>query len=181
MSDKSNNVAEAQKKTKPLIPKIQELISGSQSIILGTVDAEGNPSASYAPFAQINNKFYILVSFMARHTRNLKDIKKTSIMFIEDESATKQIYARHRLTLDATALHIERDSPLWSTAIAKLQEKHGKILDLLTGMDDFIMIELIPLKGAYVNGFGSAYFVSDQLEIIQHRNDIAHTTREEKS
>lgn len=180
MSENTNAVAEAQKKTKPLVPKIKELIDGSQSVILGTVDADGNPSASYAPFAQIDNKFYILVSFMARHTRNLKDIKKTSVMFIEDESATKQIYARHRLTLDATTQLVERDSELWNAAVAKLQEKHGKILDLLLGMDDFIMIELIPLKGAYVNGFGSAYFVSEQLEIIQHRNDIAHTTREEK-
>ena len=180
MSENTNTVAKAQKKTKPLVPKIKELINRSQSVILGTVDADGNPNASYAPFVQIDNKFYILVSFMARHTRNLKDIKKTSVMFIEDESATKQIYARDRLTLDATTLQVERDSELWTTAIAKLQEKHGKVLDLLVGMGDFIMIELIPLKGAYVNGFGSAYFVSDQLEIIQHRNDIAHTTIEDK-
>jgi len=150
-------------------------------VILGTVDAAGTPNASYAPFARIGNKFYILVSFMSRHTKNLRDGKQASVMFIEDESATKQIYARDRLTLDAATAQIERDTPLWNEAVAGLKAVHGKVLDLLTGMDDFIMIELTPLKGAYVNGFGSAYFVDAQLQVTEHRNDQAHSVREKNS
>ncbi|MDT4873127.1 hypothetical protein FQZ97_1083540 [compost metagenome] len=46
------------------------------------------------------------------------------------------------------------------------------------GLEDFIMIELTPVAGSYVNGFGSAYYVSDQLEVVQHRNDVAHQTSE---
>jgi putative heme iron utilization protein len=172
-----SNTQETQGATKPLTPKVNELIASSKSVILATVDADGNPNASYAPFTRIDNKFYILVSFMARHTNNLKNIKKTSVMFIEDESASKQIYARDRLTLDATTQQIERDTPLWIQATEQLKEAHGKVLDILVGMDDFIMIELIPTKGAYVNGFGSAYFVDANLEIIEHRNDINHTVR----
>ncbi len=168
---------DAQSSTKPIAPKVNELIANSKSVILGTVDADGNPNASYAPFVRLGNKFYILVSFMARHTNNLKNIGKASVMFIEDESATKQIYARERLTIDAVTAQIERDSDTWNEATAKLKEVHGKILDILTGMDDFIMIELSPVKGAYVNGFGSAYFVDEQLEILQHRNDINHSVR----
>jgi len=181
MSDTSSSVQDVQKKVKPVAPAVNELIEKCKSVILATMDAEGNPNASYAPFARIGNKFYILVSFMARHTKNLRDGKKASVMFIEDESATKQIYARDRLTIDAATLQIERDTPEWNLAVEKLKEAHGKVLDLLTGMDDFIMIALSPVKGAYVNGFGSAYFVDEQLEVIQHRNDIAHTVREEKA
>lgn len=167
--------------TKPIEPKVNELIDSRKSIILATVDAEGNPTSSYAPFARSGNKFYILVSFMARHTKNLKEVGKVSAMFIEDESETNQIYARHRLTLDVSTAQIERETPEWEEGVAKLQAAHGKILDILVGMQDFIMIELSTIKGAYVNGFGSAFFVDENLEIMNHRNDINHTPVEKSS
>jgi len=177
------NVQEAiedqQRKTKPVQPKVKELIARCKSVVLATIDNHGNPNSSYAPYVIIDNKLYVLVSFMARHTKNLTQMKKVSAMFIEDESETKQIYARERLTLDAIANPIERNSELWHNAISKLTEVHGKILNILVGMDDFILVEIAPTKGSYVNGFGSAYFVDTNFEIINHRNDINHTVRTE--
>lgn len=167
----------AQRQTKPIEPKVRELVANTKSVVLATVDAEGNPNASYAPFVEINNKFYILVSFMARHTKNLAEGRKTSVMLIEDEASSKQIYALERLTLDCTPSQIERDTEEWNKIIGLLTERHGKIVEMLNGMTDFIMIELTPAKGAYVNGFGSAYFVDQDLEIINHRNDINHQTK----
>jgi len=82
----SHTQEEAQRHAKPLSPKRKELIARTQSIILATVDAEGTPNSSYAPFVQVENTFYIIVSFMAKHTKNLSEGRKTSIMFIEDES-----------------------------------------------------------------------------------------------
>lgn len=58
---------EAHRKAKPVAPKVKELIERSRSVILATVDAEGIPNSSYAPFTQIENTLYILVSFMAKH------------------------------------------------------------------------------------------------------------------
>jgi putative heme iron utilization protein len=168
----TNAQDEAQRKAKPLAPKVKELIAHTKSIILATVDADGTPNSSYAPFVQVENTFYILVSFMARHTKNLAEGRKTSIMFIEDESATKQIYARERLTIEATTSQIERDSETWNTVVANLKETHGKVVDVIAEMKDFILIGLHPTKGSYVNGFGSAYFVDENLEIMEHRNDV---------
>lgn len=74
------NQTHTEKKIKPVAPKVQELINASKSVILATVDAEGNPNSSYAPFVQVDQTFYILVSFMAKHTKNLADGRKTSIM-----------------------------------------------------------------------------------------------------
>lgn len=173
----SESTQEAKRQAKPLAPKVRELIARTQSVILATVDAEGNPNSSYAPFVEINNRFYILVSFMARHTKNLAEGRKVSAMFIEDESATKQVYARERLTFDVSASQIERDSDDWNNIVSKLKERHGKVVDILNEMTDFILIELSPVKGAYVNGFGSAYFVDANLEIMEHRNDINHTQK----
>jgi len=166
-----------EKKIKPVAPKVQELINASKSMILATVDAEGNPNSSYAPFVQVEQTFYILVSFMAKHTKNLADGRKTSIMFIEDESATKQIYARERLTIEAAVSQIERDSDVWNTVVSQLKEAHGKVVDVISEMGDFILIALQPVKGSYVNGFGSAYFVDANLEIVEHRNDVNHQSK----
>lgn len=173
----STPTQDAQRQTKPVAPKVKELIERTQSLILATVDAEGTPNSSYAPFVEIDNTFYILVSFMAKHTKNLADGRKVSAMFIEDESATKQVYARERLTLEVSTSQIARDSDDWNDLVGKLKERHGKIVDVLNEMTDFILVALHPVKGAYVNGFGSAYFVDANLEIMEHRNDINHTQK----
>jgi putative heme iron utilization protein len=170
----TNTQDEAQKKAKPLAPKVKELIANTKSVILATVDAEGNPNSSYAPFVEIEKTFYILVSFMARHTKNLAEGRKISMMFIEDESASKQIYARERLTIETGASQVERDSEKWNTVVTHLKETHGKVVDVISEMKDFILIALHPVKGSYVNGFGSAYFVDENLEILEHRNDVNH-------
>ncbi len=176
----NNSHAESQtdsKSPKPIAPKIEEILAKNKSLILATVNAEGAPNASYAPFARVGNKFYILVSFMSVHTKNLRDQGKASAMFIEDEADTKQMYARTRLTLTVTSKAIERGTEEWNNGIAKLQDIHGKILDVLVGMEDFIMVELTTQKGSYVNGFGSAYFVDENIEVIQHRNEVGHGTK----
>lgn len=168
---------EAKKAAKPLTPKVKELIERTKSVILATIDAEGSPNSSYAPFVHVDKTFYILVSFMAKHTKNLADGRKTSVMLIEDESATKQIYARERLTFEASTSRIERDSEMWNDVVAKLKEANGKVVDMISEMKDFILIGLHPIKGSYVNGFGSAYFVNENLEIIEHRNDQNHESK----
>lgn len=176
-----NTQSEAKKtvrQTQPVKPRVNELISDCKSVILATVNEEGVPNASYAPFVRIESRFYILVSFMSRHTRNLRDVGKVSAMFIEDEANTRQIYARDRLTLEVKTREIKRDTPRWEEGIGKLKDRHGKVLDILVTLEDFIMIELIPVSGSYVNGFGSAYYVNEQLEIVEHRNDVAHKTTE---
>lgn len=99
------------------------------------------------------------------------------MMLIEDESATKQIYARERLTFDTVTAQVERDSDLWNTVLPQLKEKHGKILDILSEMQDFILVALKPTVGNYVNGFGSAYIVDENLQVVNHRNDVNHQTK----
>src|SRR5690554_1913199 len=121
-----DKVEQAQRKNKPVEPKVKELMARCKSVILATIDSEGNPNSSYVPHILIDNKLYVLVSFMARHTKNLRDVKKVSVMFIEDESDTKQIYARERLTIDATTNQIERGTEIWDKAVAELTEKDRK-------------------------------------------------------
>lgn len=156
-----------QQKVKPKAPKIQEILESSKSLIMATVDADGIPVSSYAPFVYLNGSFMVYVSFMAKHTKNLRDRKKVSVMLIEDETAGKQIYARTRLTIAAEATHIEKENPLFEESLTALKDRHGKVVDVLSEMTDFILFELKPEKGAYVNGFGSAYFVDANLDVLE--------------
>jgi hypothetical protein len=67
------------------------------SIIMSTVNKEGIPDASYAPFVSDEDKnIYIYVSGLATHTQNIHNHPFVSILFIEDEVKTKQIFARRR-------------------------------------------------------------------------------------
>lgn len=158
-----------QSKVKPKAPKIEELISQCKSIMLATLNEDGTPLVSNAPYARVNGSFQVLVSFMAKHTKNLINQKKVSYMFVEDESVSKQLYARHRLTIDTEAQLVDKDSELYQEAIQDLKDRHGKVIDVLSGLDDFVLIDLKPIQGSYVNGFGSAYYVDSNLQIVEHR------------
>lgn len=163
-----NELETNQRKVKPKTPKIDELIDKTKSVILATIDADGNPNSSYAPFANLNGSFQILVSFMSKHTKNLRDQKKVSVMLIDDESAHKQIYVRNRLTLQCEAVLVETGTEFFTQAVSALEERHGNIVKMLAELNDFVLFDLKPIKGSYVNGFGSAYSVNADLSINEH-------------
>ncbi|WP_199485529.1 pyridoxamine 5'-phosphate oxidase family protein, partial [Vibrio anguillarum] len=86
-----------------LEPEIQEFRQERRTLQLATVDAEGRPNVSYAPFVQNQKGYFVLISHIARHARNLEVNPHVSLMMIADESSSKQIFARQRLTFDAVA------------------------------------------------------------------------------
>lgn len=149
--------------------EIQQFRSACQTLVLATRDDAGCPNVSYAPFVWNENGYFILVSEIARHARNLKQQPHLSFMLIEDEQASRQLYARRRLTFDAIASLIERDSPAWVAGIRALQARHGALVGDLANMADFTLFCLKPESGLYVKGFGQAFQVNGQGDI-----DIVH-------
>lgn len=162
------DISAAQKKVKPKAPKIEELIGDAKSVILATLSEDGTPASSYAPFVQTEGGFQVLVSYMAKHTRNLRDRKQVSVMVIQDESAVKQIYARDRLTMNCEAVLVEPGTEFHTRAVNALEERHGNIVKMLAELKDFVLFDLRPTGGSYVNGFGSAYSVNADLSINEH-------------
>ena len=158
-----------QTKVKPKTPKVEELIDEVKSVMLATINEDGSPLVSTAPYSKVGNEFQVLVSFMAKHTKNLRDRKQVSIMFVEDESACKQLYARHRLTITSTAELVNKEDALYTLAIDDLRNRHGKVIDVLGELSDFVMFNFKVQSGSYVNGFGSAYFVDENLQVMEHR------------
>jgi hypothetical protein len=147
-----------------------------QSVIISTVSADNIPNASYAPFVLDESKnIYIYVSGLSTHTQNLYAVPKASVLFIEEESQTKQIFARRRLTFDCTATLVERDTELWNQIVDSFEARFGEIIQLLRDLPDFRIFKLTPSKGRFVIGFGAAYDVDPN-----DLSTLTHVTSESK-
>ncbi|ELH7493684.1 heme utilization protein HutZ [Vibrio vulnificus] len=143
-----------------LEPEIKEFRQERQTLQLATVDADGRPNVSYAPFVQNQEGYFVLISKIARHARNLLENPQVSLMMIEDEEGAKQLFARKRLTFDAVASVIERDTQLWHQVITQMEERFGEIVSGLSQLEDFVLFNIKAERGLFVKGFGQAYQVS---------------------
>lgn len=151
-----------------LQPQIAEFREERQTILLSTLSADGFPHISYSPFARLDDGYYILISEIAEHTRNLMENKKLSFMLVEDETNCKQVYARKRLTYKADAEVVERNTETWKAATAQLQSRFGEIVENLSKLGDFHLLKITPTVGRFVKGFGQAYTVqgNDDIDFV---------------
>ncbi|MCL1037338.1 heme utilization protein HutZ [Shewanella submarina] len=158
MSD--HQADKAQRLAEKLLPEINEFKHSRKTLQLATRNSEGQPNASYSPYALSENGFYILVSDLARHGQNLKMSEQVSVMLVEDESEAKTVFARKRLTFDTTAQRLERDTDAFKEGVLALQQKHGEMVTNLAALGDFNLYRLRPEQGLYVKGFGQAFKLS---------------------
>ncbi|MDY6940304.1 MAG: pyridoxamine 5'-phosphate oxidase family protein [Cyanobacteriota bacterium] len=134
-----------------------------ESLMLSTVSADGIPNASYAPFVRDERKnFYIYVSGLSTHTQNLHATSRASILLIDDESETSQIFARRRLTFDCSATLLDRDRQSWTQIADEFADRFGEIVGVLRGLADFRIFQLTPSGGRFAIGFGAAYQIDPQ-------------------
>lgn len=142
------------------------------SIMISTANEKGIPNASYTPFVMDEFKnIYIYVSGLSTHTVNIQSHPYVSVLFIEDEAKTPNIFARRRLNFDCTATLIERETDQWNQIVDQFQERFGEMIEVLRGLADFRIFQLTPTQGRFVIGFGAAYNISgDNLNQIVHLN-----------
>jgi len=132
-----------------------------KTVLLGTTSVQGEPDASVAPAVLgTDGVFYVYVSTLSAHTRNLLGTRRASVLLIEDEAASPQLLARRRLTFPCEATLIPRDGEEFVRGLSALKEKFGGVMEHLGTMTDFQLIRLTPGRGRLVNGFGQAYEVA---------------------
>ena len=137
---------------------LRELLDSQKTISLATTHGNGLPQVSYTPVAvDSENKAYLFVSELSDHTANLRERGTVSLMWIQDEATTNQLFARNRLTVEGKAEFIDRDSEGWGHAAATYRERFGKFFDQLTQLRDFHMFCVTPEKARIVVGFGAAF------------------------
>lgn len=143
----------------------EDFYANRQSIVLSTLDSKGEIESSVAPFVTLDGVLFIYVSELAKHTQNLlllnKIEDKTSTLIsgllLADESATEQMFARERITLQLSVTEVEREQTLYNEVLLKFSEKFGEVVSMLITLPDFHLFALTPIKGGYVRGFGQAF------------------------
>ena len=157
-----------------IVVEAGEFLAAFRSLLMATVSADGIPDASYAPFVRIDdNAFYVNLSELSTHTGNLLSTPRVSVMFLQAENDSKQLFARKRLSFDADVELVPRDSARWCQVMDLFAGKFGDIMDLIRPLQDFKLFRLQPRSGVYVRGFAQAYPMEDP-ELAQFRqvNDL---------
>lgn len=143
--------------TSDIQKEAESLRTGFQSLLMATVNDQNFPEISYASYIEEGGKFYIFISELAAHTKNLLNNNKASVMFIEEESKAGHSFARKRQTFTCEASRVARDNHSFDLLIDKMQARFGNLIETLRHLNDFHLIELSPLSGQYVAGFGKTY------------------------
>ena len=131
--------------------------AGFRSAQLATASLRQTPEASYAPVLLRDNTFYVYLSQLAKHTRNLAQNPKLSLLFIEDESVCENIFARRRATFACESTIISRDSDEWSQRMDEMHATHGETVAMIRTLTDFELFACTPRSVRYVEGFAQAY------------------------
>ena len=143
-----------------------------RSLQLSTIRKSGRPESSFAPFVvDQKNHYYIFISLLASHTKNLLNDGRVGIMFIEAEEKAENIFSRKRVTFDCDAEFVGCDSEEWKKIIPLFDEIGGELMQTLRLLSDFRLVRLIPISGLFVKGFGKAYKISgENMEKLSHKN-----------
>jgi len=144
-----------------------------KSLELSTIGEKGRPETSYAPFVSDSNKnFYIFVSSLAAHTKNLLNDGRAGVMLIEDEEKAENIFSRMRAIFDCDVNIVINDTKEWKKIMFKFDKSVGKLMKTLRMLPDFQLLCLQPKSGRFIKGFGMAYSISgqkmDELSHIDH-------------
>ncbi len=138
-------------------------IEGFESAVIGSIDEEGRPFSSYAPFVYHEHRHYIFISDIARHALNLKHSGTGSLFFIEDESQTANIFARKRISLQCDVTAVSRDEKAFSTVMKQFEQKfEPSMVGMLMSMQDFNLYAFRTVAGEATYGFGEAYTVGGE-------------------
>ena len=158
--------------------EIEEFKKEFGSIIIASIDKNGNALASYAPLMQLNGKAYIYISEVADHYQSISsNPSKIEVLYLEDESKAKSVILRKRLKYRANARFIERGSDEFESALNQLESSMGGAggIKTIRQMLDFHLIELQLGEGRYVKGFGGAYDISSNGAIVHVGGGNPHT------
>lgn len=150
------------------ISKLQYLkfTDSLKTLMLSTVDGDGKPFISYAPFVKKDGKLYIYISRIANHFRYLEANPAVDVMLIEDESATDNQFARQRARFICTAVNIGNEGR--DEIFELFGERFGKQMIGVLKTLDFSLFELTASAGRYVAGFGQAFDIDLAADTFEH-------------
>ena len=153
--------------------ELDSFLDNIKTVVLSTVSTEGEPFASYSPYAQDEEgNFYVFISTAVQHSHNMYNTKKAHLLFIEDESKTEHIYARRRLYFKAKAEKFEENDERFEKIAQLFEKKHGEQASLVRKMPDSRFYKLSPYDGNLVLGFGAAFKIEEDNKTVKKLNTM---------
>ena len=148
---------------------LQVLRGTVQSVMLATLGEDGNPHIGYTPFVFDGRDIIVFVSQLSLHTRDLLANGRVSVMLIDDEQGSSQIFARTRVSYLCQAVAVDREDDAHAVTLDLLEARHGKMIGVLRQLPDFVLFRLQPRSGQFVMGFGQAYHLAgEDLDEFEH-------------
>lgn len=145
----------------------EDFLAGFKTCMIASLTPEAKAYASTAPFAQDGNTFYILISTVAQHGKNLLSTDHVSLLFAEDESSCVQPFARKRITIEASVKEVVRDTRDFEVGVNLLKNRFDtELVENLAKMGDFHLFALCAQSGSAVKGFGQAYRLDENLAVL---------------
>jgi|688.fasta_scaffold00413_31 putative heme iron utilization protein len=145
--------------------EIVSLIATRKTLILATRSPHDEfPEASYTPFIDHQERFYILVSQLAKHTQHLADSRLCHVLFLEDESTAANVFARKRVSFRCVVHRVDRPTDRAELLLDQMQQKFGPTIGVLRSLGDFLLLELAPREGLFVRGFGQAFPITPTIQ-----------------
>ena len=115
-----------------------QLIRQQKTLLLSTVSEQGEPECSYAPYVRDQQGvFYIYVSDLAVHTKNMIHNQKVSILFIGPETETQNLFARERAVFNCSIREIQKTDECFDKQLQQMKQQFGETVDLLRSLSDF--------------------------------------------
>ncbi|MBI3632133.1 MAG: pyridoxamine 5'-phosphate oxidase family protein [Candidatus Vogelbacteria bacterium] len=137
--------------------RAKEFVAAQKSLVLATVNKQGNPTVSHAPFVRDNGNLYVYTSKLSRHTNDMFECSKTSAMIIEDEVVATNVFARRRITFSCVVGPVSPKSAEWREVMDSFSKTFGEAFEPMRSLGDFTLFCLNPFEVVYVEGFGRAF------------------------
>lgn len=125
---------------------------------LATVDNEGQPLAAMVAYAYAADfsAFYIHISKLSQHTRNLLEQAKISLVITEPDKGEGNPQTLARVSISGEIEVVERNSLAYDS-IKQTYLDHLPTAKPLFGFGDFILFQLNPESLRFVGGFAQAH------------------------
>lgn len=136
---------------------LRQLLQGQRIAAIGTINEDGTPFVSMAPFAiePVDGFLVLHVSALAAHTRNMQLRSALSVLVMQAELAGEPVHALPRATLDGRAHFLRPGSAPWQAGRSAYLTRFPEA-EPMTALGDFSFVAVEVLGARQIAGFGAA-------------------------
>ena len=144
---------------------LSRLIRNTRIATLGTLhEGESNLAMVAYAFAEDFSAFYVHVSRLGKHTRDMETDPRVSLLIAETDDRRADPQTLARLSLQGTAEMLPRDASEYAKIKASYLQRFPEAEQFFR-LGDFNLWQIIPKSGRFVAGFAQAFnLVPDALK-----------------